>query len=241
MSRIIGSPVSIYSYEINSKDDGSYHGNLRPRVCFGAAIGSMDNSIEYTGKYVIEIKKQKDDNYLNRCLLNKMEFERHLNEIGKLSTKYSNLSYEESDNEYKVNITISGRKLVHKCILFWIRCCYDFPYNMFYLDALEMDNHPILCNLSLENRLQLILNSTNCWYSSDQSFFTRGMNLMPTSTRNNRVKSKRRSNISRISDIPVTCDKIISGKLDNSEVWLDIEERKKRIEIYYHNFLNTLK
>ena len=240
MSKIIGSPVSIYSYEFKN-DYYRRHGDLGPRICFGAAINGMADTVEYTGKYVIVIKKQEGDDYLNKCLLNKAQFERHLNEIGKLSMRYSNLSYEESDEEFKVNITISGRKLIHKCILFWIRCCYDFPYNMFYLDALEMDNHPILCNLSLENRLQLILNSTKCWYSTDQSFFSRGKDLMPTSARNNRVKSKRRSSISRISDVSIECDEIVSGNLDYSEFWLDAEERKKRIEVYCHNFLNIFK
>lgn len=240
MSKIIGSPASIYSYKF---DQPGYRncGDLGSRICFGAAIGGMERSTEYTGKYLIVIKKQKGDNYLNKCLLNKAQFERHLNEIGKLSAQYSNLSYTESDDEYRVRITISGRKLIHKCILFWIRCCYDFPYNMFYLDALEMDNHPILCNLSLENRLQLILNSTKCWYSTDQSFFSRGKDLMPTSSRNNRVKSKRRTSISRISDVSIECDETVLGNLEYSEFWLDAEERKKRIEVYCHNFLNIFK
>ena len=240
MSKIIPGPCSRYSYEFN-QDNYRRSGGMGGRICFGAAIGGMDRTQEYTGKYVIEIRKQEGNSYVNRCLLNKDQFERHLNEIGKLSNQYSKLSYEESDDNYIVKITISGRQLVHKCILFWIRCCYDYPYNMFYLDALEMDNHPILCNLSLENRLQLILNSTNCWYSTDQSFFSRGRDLLPTPARNNRVKDKRRYVISRISDVSIKDREVVPGDLNYSEIWLDPEKRKERIEVYCNNFLKIFR
>lgn len=167
---------SIYSYSING---GRKTGDMDSRPCFSQYLNRISNEeIEESELDIIvcnktrdEIRKRSGNNF---CLISKedmadsLEYLKNTYQIPFEYTITEDKAY--WGNEYHIKLKIARRKTEVKFVLTWIRHFYEFPFNVFLVDAMKLKNEVReFQDQHLVNILQLIGSSYNApavtdWY-----------------------------------------------------------------------------
>lgn len=120
-----------YKAQINQKEINALHGD----ACFGTAFRGYKNGIN-NSEYELHIFKGDTilkDRKNNACFLSLKELHEHIKWLGSfVKIKYS---IKEEKDKYILNISFDGNGVLNKFVLSWIRYTYEFPFNMFLLDA----------------------------------------------------------------------------------------------------------
>lgn len=183
--------------------------------------------------YTISIRKEPKYGVNNCCLLTTTEIRRFLEEMGVFCEVPQNITIRKRLDKYFVSFTIKGHKLVHKCALFWIRNIFEYPFNLYVLDAFKMDEDPNLKSLSIRQRLQLIANS-NKERLSDDCFFIKNRALGNDAEFKERVWNKARYAMIYINPKAWRVKHLFNEDIIGSEFWFRTYD--ERLEIYKLNF-----
>ena len=124
---------------------------LSEYACFSDIYKKFAPRNLYDENYIIYIYKGANNlRNNNMCFLSKKQLQNHI----KQAQEIFNFKYQviELEKLYKVNLSITQAPgNFHKYILAWIRYCYEFPYNMLLLDALEIKKESCFKYTSISN------------------------------------------------------------------------------------------
>lgn len=135
--------------------------SLSTNACFSDIYRNFKPHDLYNENYIIYIYKGTNNSRNNNmCFLNKKQLQNHI----KQAKEIFDFKYQITENKkiYKVNLSIAKAPgNFHKYILAWIRYCYEFPYNMLLLDALEIKKEYCFKYTSISNLFNLVLSCFN--------------------------------------------------------------------------------
>lgn len=124
---------------------GDYKRPMESNVCFAKVFRELGGSQKKSIKYVIRIYSglcaAKKKSWNNACFLSRRELRNHIDQLkGIIPFKAKIISKKEGDlNFFEVILEIDNIKgIYHKFILTWIRYAYEFPYNMFLMEACKL-------------------------------------------------------------------------------------------------------
>lgn len=142
---------------------GYVNKSLSTESCFGEIYKALDTCDLYNEDYVIYIYKginRYNKGKSNMCFLNKIQLYNHIKQAkGIYDFKFKII---EEKNKFKVYLYVTEAPgTFHKYILAWIRYCYEFPYNMLLLDALEIKKEHCFKYTSISNLFNLVLGCYN--------------------------------------------------------------------------------
>jgi hypothetical protein len=124
---------------------GNTPNNLRERACFSDIFYSEYNGVVQKNTYEVTLYKLGDtlnkERKNNACLLDKRGIIRHL-KILQSVFKFSWHLKEDGDDKYILTLTLDGDLIYHKYLLTWVRYLYEFPFNVFLLDAINLKKLP---------------------------------------------------------------------------------------------------
>lgn len=200
-----------------------------------------------------QIRKDKKN---NACLLNRKEISQHLKMIKSIHPfKYrleeGEFTLKECDNRtydaWHLFLEIEGTKAQHKFVLTGIRHLYEYPFNVWLIDAhrLKESAPDVFKYTSIMNILQVIKSSFPNDYMTDQSWMFKYRKLLTKSYIKEHLKNI--EYITKIYDktLPPDLFKKIAGvsdkKLFSLDYWLGDSTFQKRREVYLENFSNSIK
>jgi hypothetical protein len=143
---------------------GTINKRLSKEACFGeifhygvdASNPSIDNS------YIIRIyplgSKLYENKQNNACLVKRQDIINHLRVLKRLFKFHYELKsvVEDGESFYKLKIQLNAPLIYHKYLLCWVRYLYEYPFNVFMLDAHRLKKLPIFKGTSLVNLFNLI-------------------------------------------------------------------------------------
>lgn len=145
-------------FDFNSFDDGTYFGTTGDceipedwYVCYGRFTKECPRRV-LTQNFKIRLwklnsKVMTEDGHNNVCLYNKKEIENHLKEIQKVHKFDYTIICKR--NYYIIDINIVAHALYIKVVLTWVRLLYEFPYNVLYREALQLQKMKEFSNMNL--------------------------------------------------------------------------------------------
>lgn len=130
---------------------GHINADMASHACYSYALGDWDSNTGTPHKNIWKIRARiktpaeiSSSGCNNFCLLNKEEVESHLEYCKTVYGIDFDYTVEEKSDHgkkfYLLTVDIDRRKTEQKFVLTWIRHIYEFPYNMFLLDALKLKN-----------------------------------------------------------------------------------------------------
>ena len=199
----------------------------------------------YLMKGLDSIKANKKN---NACLLNKKEIEGWL----QIAKTYHPFKYKLENSEYKLegkkyeawrlHIDMEGNYTQHKWILTSLRGFYEYPFNMWFIDAhrLRATDPQKFRGESILNLMETIISSFPNSYQTDQSL------LLPNRQFHSKNYVKRKigegiqyitkiyneettRDFKRIADAGATC-------LHSFDWWMNEESFAERAKIYHENY-----
>lgn len=135
---------SIYSYSI---DGGSKTGCMGSRPCYANFLERISNDrISESELDIVILKRDKEEirrtGTNNFCLISKDDM---VNSLEYLKSTYQipfeyTITKEDGCrcDEYHIKLKIARRKTEVKFVLTWIRHFYEFPFNVFLIDAMKL-------------------------------------------------------------------------------------------------------
>lgn len=218
-------------------------------ACFGTVFHSERNGIEQNNTYTIKIHKfgdfVREKRQNNGCLINRADIVRHLRVLKSIVRfKYS---LKEHKDLFVLTVNINGDLMYHKYALTWIRYIYEYPFNVFLLDAHRLKKLPEFRFDSIINLFNLVgaTSSIQDWgtaihaigrtYNFKLFMTTKGIKeqLIILSKGNNQV-----NNI--FKELDKDCKaytlKATSGDLHSLDYWDSEDKFKQRYKIYIKNY-----
>lgn len=121
--------------------DGDVKHRMNKEACFGEIFR---NRRMMKNKYTIKIYKIGDvlnkEKRNNACFMDKVGVIHHLKILKSvLPFKYK---IKEMENCYILTLIVEGKNIYHRYILSWVRYLYEFPFNVFLMDAHRMKSLP---------------------------------------------------------------------------------------------------
>lgn len=141
------------------KSEGSTNHLFREEACFDAIFRSAhQNGVIQTNTYTIRLYKFGDKLLANKqnnaCLTDKAGIIKHLRILKSLfKFKYKII---EKENYFDLVIILSGHLIYHKYLLTWVRYLYEYPFNVFLMDANKLSKLPEFKFESIINLFNLI-------------------------------------------------------------------------------------
>ena len=138
--------------------EGNTQREMKKDACFGTIFHCEINGIVQKNKYTIKL--YKIGNFLNEkrqnnaCLLDRTGIVHHL-KILKSLFKFSYRLKEDKDH-FVLNITINADLIYHKYMLSWVRYLYEYPFNVFLVDAYKLKAIPGFKFESIINLFNLV-------------------------------------------------------------------------------------
>lgn len=230
---------------------GDFKRSLSTCACFSDIYKKFVPHNLYNENYVIYIYKGTNNSRNNNmCLLSKKQLQNHI----KQAQEIFNFKYQviELKGLYKVNLNIiQAPGNFHKYILAWIRYCYEFPYNMLLLDALEIKKEPCFKYTSISNLFNVVLSCFNEEWDSLREIHQIPRHQVCLFLRKKEI-FKKLLLVNRINDIYISrCSKkyYIPKKYNeyhyfDLEYWQDENCLNARIDVYkklYNNYIKKKK
>lgn len=237
------------------RTEGYANYSLGSYPCFAKTLnrwGNHDANNVQRVHYEIYLMKGLDsikaNNRNNACFLNKKEIEGWL----QIAKTYHPFKYKLENSEYKLegkkyeawrlHIDMEGNYTQHKWILTSLRGFYEYPFNMWFIDAhrLRATDPQKFRGESILNLMETIISSFPNSYQTDQSL------LLPNRQfhSKNYVKKKIGEGIQyitkiyneettrdfkRIADAGASC-------LNSFDWWMNEESFAERAKIYHENY-----
>lgn len=237
--------------------DGNTKKTLGIDSCFSTVFHSINNGIIQKNKYIIKLYKMGD--WLNKkrqnnaCLVDRAGIVRHL-KVLQLVFKFS-YHIKEKEDHFVLIITFEGDIIYHKYLLSWIRYLYEYPFNVFLVDAYKLKEIPGFKFESIINLFNLVgatsgicQHGTSIHAIGETNWFKA---LMTTKEIQAKLKELE-GGITNINDIfPVVYAKKYwvynkvkgikvlkedNNSLHSSDYWDSIEEFNKRLKLYKKNY-----
>lgn len=130
------------SYHTEYSCSGDYDRKMASSACFASAFRDVDtrkkSSINYKIKLYTNAEISRNIGRSNFCPLSKKDLKNHIYLLkGIIPFEVQITEYkEEKDPYYEVDLKLNDLPgIYHKFILTWIRYAYEFPYNMFLVEA----------------------------------------------------------------------------------------------------------
>lgn len=155
----MGHKLDVYGYHVRYgyTDSPDKKPQIHEGVCFGGAFSSQSARC-----YTIYIAKGEADlkrYYSNFCFFTKKEIKNHFRQL----PKDWNVKYKVTDDTYKdieafkVDLDINSKnRLIHKYVLTWTRCLFEWPYNLYLLHARKLKQLPQFKFESIINLLNVV-------------------------------------------------------------------------------------
>lgn len=153
---------SMKSYHTEYSCSGDIQKKRGSNACFGAVFREL-RAGKHSVNYTIYIYKGLDfamqDNANNACLLTKKELKSHLKQLqGIVPFEFTIKSTMEHKYPcYVVSLKVEDAvSIQHKYILTWVRYAYEYPYNVFLREAINLRKEPEFRFESVFNLFNLI-------------------------------------------------------------------------------------
>lgn len=217
---------------------GDINIRMKTAACFGDIFHSNKDKLK--NKYTIKVYK---DGYINNdnnaCLLDKKEISNHIKLIKKLVPSFRHKVIEEGEDGFTIILWINAKLIYHKFILTFVRYIYEFPYNMYLLEAHRLRKYYRNASiLNLFNLVKCTIKITDHGTDihaigsvhQDQLF-------MSTQKLKQRIKKACRLNDIFDIDANINLNRINNSFSRDLENWLSEEDFiNKRLEAYKHNY-----
>lgn len=198
----------------------------------------------------------KDDHKNNACFLNRKEIEQHLRMVKTIH----NFTYRLEDGEYHSScngkdykawhlfVTIEGTKAQHKFVLTSIRHLYEYPFNMWLIDAhrLRESAPDTFKYVSILNLLQIVKSAFPDDYMTDQSLMFKKRKFH--TKKSVKARLARETYITKIYNEETSSDRTLkyiesrgNSKLRSIDYWLGQKSFEERRAVYLDNYENFFK
>lgn len=135
---------------------GTINRKMKRGACFGTVFQNPKHT--HLNTYIIKLHKLgttlSRDKYNNACLADKCGIRNHLR-IVKSIFKF-NYRIKETDNFFYIKVKLCGNIIYHKYLLTWIRYLYEYPFNIFLMEAHKLKQLPKYKFESIINLFNLV-------------------------------------------------------------------------------------
>lgn len=149
---------------------GDFELKMSSNVCFRRVFSVLEQdmkkkfSIGYVIKIYSGLSASGENRWNNACLLNKKELRNHINQLkgiipfrAKILTK----KWEHGDL-YEVHVQLDNVEgIYHRFLLTWIRYVYEFPYNVYVIEAQRLRKEKQFMFESMANLFNLVGSCVN--------------------------------------------------------------------------------
>lgn len=142
---------------------GDFKRSMKASVCFAQVFGALGNAKNPSINYIIRIypglKVAKTKSWSNACLLTRQELKNHINQLkGIISFKAKIVNKKgENGDFFEVHLKLDKAPVIHhKLILTWVRYVYEFPYNVYLVEALKLRKEKLFMFDSVANLFNLV-------------------------------------------------------------------------------------
>lgn len=236
------------SFHCEYSSKGSTNIRDRAGVCFSPIFQGEGNGIIQDNSYTIKIYKLgkvlREKKLNNACLIDKKGIIHHLRVLKSIfSFKYR---LKEHKDYFLLNLKLKADLIYHKYMLTWVRYLYEYPFNVFLLDANRAKKEPEFKFESIINLFNIIGATTKI---SDHGTTIHAIGetyrvkeLLTIKEIKSRLKKLKRGH-TRLNDIfkvieDKAFDSISSEKsFKSSEYWLSENLfKKERLSVYKKNY-----
>ena len=147
---------------------GDYVKQMGSAACFRYVFNHLDRNTKTSIDYVIKIYSGLDavnkERWNNGCFLNKREIRNHLDLLkGIIPFRAKIVSKEENGLKFfEIRLRVENIKgIYHKFLLTWIRYLYEFPYNMYIVEANKLRKEKPFMFDSISNLFNLVGSSVS--------------------------------------------------------------------------------
>lgn len=238
--------------------EGNTNKAMRREACFSTVFHSEYNGITQKNKYRIKLYKIGD--FLNKkrqnnaCLTDRVGIVHHL----KILQSIFKFGYrlKESKNYFDLTLNFEGDLIYHKYMLSWVRYLYEYPFNVFLMDAYKLRGIPEFKFESVINLFNLVgatsgikQHGTGIHAIGETGWFK----ALMTTKEIKRALKELEGGHTQINDIfpvvhaeddweihekleGVKTLKVDKDALRSSDYWESGEEFNKRLELYTNNY-----
>lgn len=143
---------------------GDFERKMKSNVCFRQVFEVLENekkkfSINYVIRIYAGFDAAEKKRWNNVCLLNKKELRNHINQLKGIIPFRAKILTKKGDNGdfYEVHLQLDNVKgIYHRFILTWIRYVYEFPYNVYVVEAQRLRKEKLFMFESIANLFNLI-------------------------------------------------------------------------------------
>ena len=137
---------------------GTLEKDMCREYCFSDVFwGKNRQGNTYIIKYYLGEAGLDDGQKNNACFLTKEELYDYISLAKKIHDfEFSITEDKDNKNVLDIELTLHAKRIVHRYILTWIRYAYEYPFNMYLMDAMRLQKLDDFKDLDLFNLITLI-------------------------------------------------------------------------------------
>lgn len=157
------SDFKFLSYHTEYSCTGDVQREMGSAACFAYVFRNIEKTKKQSVNYIIRVYRElgavKRNQWNNGCLLSKKEIRNHLDLLkGIIPFEAKIVSKERNGLKFfEIHLKVENAKgTCHKFILTWIRYLYEFPYNMYLIEANRLRKEKLFMFDSIANLFNLV-------------------------------------------------------------------------------------
>ena len=129
------------NFHTEYSSEGTLNKEMEREYCFGDVFY---NDAEQDNYYEIRIYKNlsgvEDGAKNNACFMSKDELFNYISIAKRIHDFSLEIDDDEEHEMFTVKLSLDAPRVVHRYILTWLRYSYEFPFNMYLMDAMRLKN-----------------------------------------------------------------------------------------------------